>query len=89
MAQPLPYLLITVKAIELGESLFMICKVLRLFINTMATDGMYSLLNGDNLRQSIQIQLSQKQKTFSPVFYAFLKSALNLEDFQEKNDPHS
>ena len=34
--------------------------------------------------QPIQILLSQKQKTFSQFFSAFLKSTLNLENFQKK-----
>ena len=44
----------------------MICKVLRLFVNTQTADDKYSLLNRDNLTQPIQMQLSQEQKTFSP-----------------------
>ena len=39
--------------------------------------------------QPIQNQLSQKQKVFSQFFFAFLKSTLNFEHFQEKYDPHS
>ena len=35
------------------------------------------------------MQLSQKQKTFSQFFSAFLKSRLNLEHIQEKDDTHS
>ena len=30
------------------------------------------------------MQLSQKQKTFLEIFYAFLKSGLNFEYFQKK-----
>ena len=33
--------------------------------------------------------LSQQQKTFSQFFSSFLKSSLNLEHFQKKDDPHS
>ena len=36
----------------------------------------------------IQMQLSQKQKTFSQILAAFLKSRLNLEYFFKKDDPH-
>ena len=39
--------------------------------------------------QPIQMQLSKKQKTFSEVFSAFLKSRLNFEHFRKKDDPHS
>ena len=45
--------------------------------------------NRDNLTQPIQIQLSQKLKTFSPFFSAFSKSTVNFEHFQKKDDPHS
>ena len=37
----------------------------------------------------IQMLLYQKQKTFSQFFAAFLKSRLNLEQFERKDDPHS
>ena len=35
------------------------------------------------------MQLSQKQETFSPFFWGFLKSSLNSEHFQKKDDCHS
>ena len=35
------------------------------------------------------MELSQKQKTFSEYFCAFLKSSLNFEHFQKKDDSHS
>ena len=57
----------------------MICKILRLFVNTLNADEKYSLINRDTLMQPIQIQLFQKQKTFSESFSAFLKSILNFE----------
>ena len=37
------------------------------------------------LPQQFQTPLSQKQKTFSGFFIAFLKYALNLENFQRKH----
>ena len=67
----------------------MIFKILGLFVNTLTADDKYSLLNRDNLTQSIQTLLSQKQKTFSEIFSSFLKSTLNFEHFQKKDDPHS
>ena len=57
------------------KSLLVICKISRLFPNTLSADGKYSLLNRDNLTQPIQIQLCRKQKTFSDFFAAFLKSS--------------
>ena len=39
-----------------------------------------------NLPQQFQTTLSQKQKTFSGFFIAFLKCAWNLEHFQKEDD---
>ena len=64
-------------------------KALELFVNTLSADDKYSLLNRDNLAQLIRTQLSQKQKPFYEFFLAFPESALNLEHFQKKDDPHS
>ena len=67
----------------------MICKISRLFPNTLSADGKYSLFNRDNLTEPIQMQLSRKQKTFSEFFSSFLKSSLNYERFRKKDDSHS
>ena len=64
--------------------MLVLCKILRLFVNTLTDDGKYSLLYRDNLKQPIQILLSQKQKTFSQFFSPFLKSKLNFQHFQKK-----
>ena len=39
--------------------------------------------------QRIPMQLSQKQETFSEFFCKFLKSTLNFEYFQKKDDSHT
>ena len=39
-----------------------------------------------NFPQQFQTLLSQKQKTFSGFFIAFLKCAWNLEHFQKKDE---
>ena len=67
----------------------MIHKIIRLFANTLTVDDKHYLLNRDNLTQPIQMQLSQKQKTFSEFFFAFLKSILNFKHLPKKDDPHS
>ena len=59
-------------------------KSLRLFVNTLTDDDNYCLLYRDNLTQTIQILLSQKQQAFSQFFSQFLKSTLNFEHFQKK-----
>ena len=48
----------------------------------------HSRSNRENLPLPIQVQLSEKLKTFSQFFIAFLESTLNFEHF-EKNEPHS
>ena len=67
----------------------MIHKILRLFVYTLTVNDKHYLLNRDNLTQPIQIQFSQKQKIFSELFFAFLKSILNLKHLPKKDDPHS
>ena len=71
------------------KSLFVICIIWRHLPNTLSSDGKYSLLNRDNLTQPIQMQVSRKEKTFSEFFSPFLKSTLNFEHFQRKDDSHS
>ena len=39
-----------------------------------------------NLQQQFQTPLSQKQKSFSGLFIAFLKCAWNLEHFQKRDE---
>ena len=64
----------------------MIHKILGLFLNTLTVDDKHYMLNRDNLTQPIQLQLSQKEKTFSQFFFAFLKSTLNSKDLPKKDD---
>ena len=64
--------------------MLVLCKILGLLVNTLTGDDKYCLLYRDNLTQPIQILLSEKEKTFSEFFSAFLKSTLNFEHFQKK-----
>ena len=59
-------------------------EILRLFVNALNTDDKYSRSNMQNLPKQFQMPLSQKQKTFSWCFIAFLECAWNLEHFQKK-----
>ena len=70
------------------KSLLVTFKISRLFPNTLSADGKYCLVNRDNSTRRIQTQLSRKEKTFSDIFSAFLKSNLNFERFLKKDDPH-
>ena len=69
--------------------MLVLCTILKLFVNTLTADDKYSLIKRGNLTQLIQILLSRKQKTFSEFLSSFLKSTLNFEHFQKKDDPHS
>ena len=69
--------------------MLVLCKFLRLLVKTLTDDEKYSLLYRENLTQPIQILLSQKRKTFSQFFSAFLKSTLNFPHFQKKYDLQS
>ena len=64
-------------------------EILGLFVNALTADDKYSGSNMQNLPQQFQTPLSQKQKTFSGFFIAFLKCAWNLEHFQKKDEYHS
>ena len=61
-------------------------EILRLFVNDLTDDDKYSGIKMQNLRQQFQTPFSQKQKTFSGNFIAFLKCASNLEHFQKKDE---
>ena len=52
----------------------------------MTTDDKYSRRNMLNFTKQLEAPLPQKQKTFSGLFLAFLKCALNLEDFEKKDE---
>ena len=67
----------------------MIHKILRLFPNTFTVNEKRDLLTIDNLTQTIQIDLSQEEKTFFQFFLAFLKSILNFKHLLKKDDPRS
>ena len=51
----------------------MICKILGLFLNILTGNVKYSLLNIDNLTQSVQMQLTKKKETL--VQYYVLRKA--------------
>ena len=61
-------------------------KILRAFVNALTADDKDSGGNMQNLPEQFQTLLSQKQKTFSGFFIAFLKCAWNLDFFQRKDE---
>ena len=71
------------------ESPWVIWKILGPFVNLLTVQDKYFLLNRGNLLQHFQIQLCQKQKTFSSIsvfffFFAFSQFRFNFEHFQKK-----
>ena len=69
--------------------MLVLCKFLKLLVKRLTDDEKYPLLYRENFTQPIEMVVSQKRKLFSQFFSAFLKSILNFEHFQNKDDPHS
>ena len=53
-------------------------------MNALTADDKYSLFSRDDLMLPIQMDLSQKEKTFFRLFCTFFKSTLNFEQFRKK-----
>ena len=66
------------------KSLWLTCQIFWLLLNTLVADGKYPVLNRVNLIIPIQMQLSQKQKTFYHFCAEFLKCRLNFQHFEKK-----
>ena len=69
-------------------SLLLRCTILGLLVNTLTANENYLVLRRNNLKIPIHMQLSQKLKTFSQFFSAFLKSRLNFKYFESNDDRH-
>ena len=67
-------------------SLLLTWQILGLVVKKLPAHEKYPVLNRDNLRIPIDMQLSQKQKTLSQFFAGFLKSAIKLKYFEKKVD---
>ena len=53
-------------------------KVLRVFVNTLTAAYKYPVQDCENLQLPIQMELPEKQKTFSVFFVPFLESKSNF-----------
>ena len=60
-----------------------------MIVNKLVPDGKYPVQYCENLQLPIQMQLSEKRKTFSEFFVPFLESTSNFKHFDEKDDGHS
>ena len=59
-----------------------------MFVSTLTADGKYSVECCENLQLPIQMQVSEKRKTFSEFFVPYLESASNFAHFGKKDDGH-
>ena len=59
------------------------------FVYTLTSDGKYPVQGCGNLQLPIQMQLSEKPKSFSEFFVPFLNSTSNFEHLERKDDRHS
>ena len=62
-------------------------KVLRLFVDKLTVDDKHYLVTRDSSTETIQIQLSQKQKTFCQFFFCIFKIYLKFSTFSKKTSP--
>ena len=69
--------------------LLVIFEILGLFVDTLTTDHKYATCHMEILQQSIQMQLSKKQKTLPELLDQFLKYTYKLWTFWKKYDPHN
>ena len=61
-------------------------KILRLFAKTLTADDKNPCRNMQNFRQQLQTLLSEKRKSFSGFFIAFLKYTWNLQHLWKKDE---
>ena len=59
------------------------------FVDTLTADYKYSRQNWENLWQKVPREISRQVKTFSGFLVAFLKSTLNFQYFEKKDQSHS
>ena len=72
------------RQMSLKNSLIVICKILRLFVNTFIAFDKSCVFSRECLRHPIHMELSQKQKNVSKFFFGFLKSRLHFEHIPKK-----
>ena len=68
--------------LEVGE-------IFRVFLNILTAEHKYPVQDCQNLQLPIQMQLSEKRKTFSESFVTFQECTSNFKQFERKDDRHS
>ena len=64
-------------------------EILGVFVNTLTLDGNCPVPDCKNFQLPIQMQLSEKRKTFSQFFVPVLESTSIFKHFEKKDDRHS
>ena len=64
-------------------------EILGVFVHTLTDHTKYPVQDCENIPLSIQMQLSEKPKTFSLFFVPFLVGTSNFKRFRRKDDCHS
>ena len=62
---------------------------LGVFVNTLTADGKYPVQDSENLQIPIQMELSQKRKSFSALFVPYPESTSNFKHFEKKDGSHT
>ena len=70
-------------------SSLVLAEILGVFVNTLTADGNYLVPDCENFQLPIQMQLSEKRKTFSQFFVPVLESTSIFKHFEKKDDRHS
>ena len=83
-----PYFLLIKDKVRWKASPLVRSKILGLFGNRFTTDRMYSRHRWDKLQQQVETVLSQKRRTFSPIFVSFFECTQNFAHFEEKDQLH-
>ena len=60
-----------------------------MFVNTLIAAEKYTVQNCKNLQLPIQMQFSEKRKTFSEFLVPFLESTSTFKQTQKKDYRHS
>ena len=64
-------------------------EILGVFVHTLTADGNYLVPDCENFQLPIEMQLSEKRKTFSQFFVPVLESTSIFKHFEKKDDRHS
>ena len=63
-------------------------EILGVFVSILTADARYPIQDCENWQLPIQMQLSEKRKTFSLFFVPFLQSTSNFKGLEKKDDCH-